>query len=388
MTHRNLIFENRWLRAIILTGGLIALLSLAFGVDIHTTDSPPRTDDRFHLVTVVDGLEHPWGMAFLPTGDILVTERPGRLRLVRQGLLDPQPIAGLPAIAAHSQGGLLDVAIHPDYAQNGWVYLSYAAAGPGGIGTEVGRARLADHALVDWETLFVLAPKSDSGRHFGSRLVFDRTGHLYITLGDRGERHRAQDMADHAGSVVRLNEDGGIPADNPFVTRPDMRKEIFSYGHRNPQGAALHPLTGELWIHEHGPRGGDELNVVRAGNNYGWPVITYGAEYISGAAIGEGTRKEGMVQPLHYWDPSIAPSGMAFYTGSRFPDWRGDLFVGALKSQMLVRLELDGEQVVEEEWILEGTLGRIRDVRTGPDGFIYLLTDAPDGRLVRLEPGT
>ena len=234
--------------------------------------------------------------------------------------------------------------------------------------------------------LFRQQPKSGAGRHFGSRLVFDRQGHLYITLGDRGEQDRAQKLDDLAGKIVRLTADGQIPADNPFVNRAGARPEIYSLGNRNVQGAALHPVTGELWAHEHGPQGGDEVNVIRAGRNYGWPVITYGVEYVIGTKIGEGTQKAGMEQPLHIWVPSIAPSGLAFYQGDRFPRWRGDLFVGALRGQMLVRLRFDGEKLVREERLLEGELGRIRDVRAGPDGYLYLLTDADDGVIARLEP--
>jgi glucose/arabinose dehydrogenase len=248
------------------------------------------------------------------------------------------------------------------------------------------RARLEGHSLVERQVLFRQQPKSRTGRHFGSRLVFDREGFLFITLGDRGERERAQNIGDHAGSVIRLHDDGRVPGDNPLVHMSRPKGEIFSYGHRNIQGAALHPQTGVLWIHEHGPQGGDELNIVSAGANYGWPVITYGKEYVTGWDIGEGTHKEGMEQPIHVWTPSIAPSGMAFYTGDKFPGWRGSLFVGALKFQLLVRLELEGDRVVKEERYLEGELGRIRDVRTGPDGYLYLLTDARNGRLIRLEP--
>jgi aldose sugar dehydrogenase len=223
------------------------------------------------------------------------------------------------------------------------------------------------------------------GRHFGSRLGFDRDGYLFVTLGERGQDERAQDLGALAGKVVRLHPDGSVPDDNPFVGRNDAAPEIFSYGHRNPQGLAVHPETGAVWVEEHGPRGGDEVNVVRAGANYGWPVITYGRAY-SGLPMGEGSEKEGMEQPLHYWVPSISPSGMAFYGGDAFPAWQGDLFVGALSGELLARLELDGEQVVAEERLLEGVLGRIRDVRVGPDGYLYLLTDYADGALVRLEP--
>jgi glucose/arabinose dehydrogenase len=325
-------------------------------------------------------------MAFLPDGGILVTERPGRLRLITEGKLDPAPIAGLPEIAPRGQGGLLDVALHPQFESNRWVYLSYVARDERGFGTEVMRARLEGHSLVEQQVLFRLQPKSRTGRHFGSRLVFDRQGFLFITLGDRGERERAQNIGDHAGSVIRLHDDGSVPEDNPLVHMSRPKGEIFSYGHRNIQGAALHPQTGVLWIHEHGPQGGDELNIVSAGANYGWPVITYGKEYVTGWDIGEGTHKQGMVQPIHVWTPSIAPSGMAFYTGDRFPGWQGSLFVGALKFQLLVRLELEGERVVKEERYLQGRVGRIRDVRSGPDGYLYLLTDERNGKLIRLQP--
>ncbi|HEY5789087.1 MAG TPA: PQQ-dependent sugar dehydrogenase, partial [Gammaproteobacteria bacterium] len=339
----------------------------------------------FRAVTLASGLEHPWGMAFLPDGRILVTERPGRLRLFADGRLDPEPIAGLPPVAQHGQGGLLDVALHPQFADNGLVYLAFALRDEDGVGTAVGRGRLDGKRLVDTRLLFTLHPRSSAGQHFGSRLVFDRAGRLYVTLGDRGQRQRAQDLRDHAGSVIRLTADGAVPEDNPFVGVAGALPEIFSYGHRNVQGAALHPVTGELWAHEHGPQGGDELNVVRAGRNYGWPVITYGKEYGTGFDIGT-TEKQGMEQPLHAWVPSIAPSGMAFYSGERFPAWRGNLFVGSLKFRQLVRLELDGERVVGEERLLTDRLGRIRDVRDGPDGYLYLLTDEADGRLLRLEP--
>jgi glucose/arabinose dehydrogenase len=342
----------------------------------------------FHVVTVTRGLEYPWGLAFLPDGRRLVTERPGRLRLVGpDGTLDPRPVQGLPPIAVQGQGGLLDVALHPRFAENGLVYLSYAARSEGGIGTEAARGRLVDYRLENVEVLFRQQPKSGGGRHFGSRLVFDRENHLYITLGDRGEQDRAQKLDDLAGKIVRLADGGAIPPDNPFVDRTGARPEIYSLGNRNVQGAALHPVTGELWAHEHGPQGGDEVNVIRSGRNYGWPVITYGVEYVIGTKIGEGTHKPGMEQPLHKWVPSIAPSGMAFYQGDRFPRWRGDLFVGALRGQVLVRLRFDGERVVKEERLLEGKMGRIRDVRAGPDGYLYLLIDSPDGAILRLEPG-
>ncbi len=274
----------------------------------------------------------------------------------------------------------------PRHADNNLVYFSFAARGQGGIGTEVARGRLAGERLEDVEVIFRMQPKSGGGRHFGSRLLFDREGYLFVTLGDRGDQERAQRPDDHAGSVIRLHDDGRVPASNPFAGRAGWKPEKFTLGNRNVQGAALHPQTGMLWTHEHGPQGGDEVNVIRGGTNYGWPVITYGVEYGIGTKIGEGAHKTGMAQPVHYWVPSIAPSGMAFYTGDRFPRWRGDVFIGALRDEMLVRLRLDGEKVVKEERLLRGVLGRVRDVRSGPDGFIYLLTDSSSGALVRLEP--
>jgi glucose/arabinose dehydrogenase len=344
-------------------------------------------DHSFRVARLIEGLEHPWCVAFLPDGRMLITERPGRLRVVtREGRLEPRPVAGLPAVAEHGQGGLFDVTPHPRFAENGLVYLAYAARGAGGVGTELARARFAGDRLEDVQVLFRQSPKGGSGRHFGGRIVFDRAGFLYLTLGDRGDQDRAQRPDDHAGSVIRLHEDGRVPQDNPFNGRPGWKPEKYTLGNRNMQGAALHPVTGALWTHEHGPQGGDEVNVIRAGVNYGWPVITYGVNYGLGTRIGEGTHKPGMAQPLHYWVPSIAPSGMAFYAGDKFPRWKGDLFVGALRDQMLVRLKLDGEKVLKEERLLKGVLGRIRDVRVGPDGLIYLLTDESSGVLARLEP--
>jgi len=361
-----------------------ALMQFPLAAGAQIVDSEVQ---RFRAVTLTGGLEFPWGLAFLPDGRMLVTERPGRLRIVAaDGRLDPRPVEGVPAVAATGQGGLLDVALHPDFARNRLVYLSYAGEGPGGYGTEVARGRLEGNALRDLEVIFRMQPKSRAGYHFGSRLVFDGKGYLFITLGDRGEMARAQRLDDHAGSVIRLHDDGRVPADNPFVGKPGAKPGKFTLGNRNMQGAALNPRSGELWTHEHGPQGGDEINVIRAGVNYGWPVITYGANYGTGTKIGEGTAKAGMAQPLLQWTPSIAPSGMAFYTGDRFPKWQGNLFVGALKFQMLVRLQLDGERVVREERLLQGAVGRIRDVRQGPDGLIYLLIDSEKGRIVRLEP--
>ena len=367
------------LRWLMLVFGLIAISSVQAQA-IQSAEHP------FRVATLVRGLEQPWGLAFLPDGRLLVTEKAGRLRFVANGKLEPKPIAGVPEVAVHGQGGLMDVAIHPRFAETGWIYLSYAARGADGVGTEVARGKLAGERLENVEVIFRQQPKGNTGRHFGSRLVFDRAGYLYISLGDRGEMERAQKPGDHAGSVIRLHDDGRVPADNPFVAKSGWKPEKFTIGNRNMQGAALHPQTGVLWTHEHGPQGGDEINVIRPGVNYGWPVITYGVEYGIGTKIGEGAAKPGMAQPIHYWVPSIAPSGMAFYTGTRFPRWKGDLFVGALRDQMLVRLKLEGEKVVHEERLLRNVLGRIRDVRDGPDGYLYLLTDAANGVLARLEP--
>jgi aldose sugar dehydrogenase len=376
-------------RLAIKTGGTLIAVAAAVILAVGQLGAETiRTEEHaFRVIKIVEGLEHPWGLAFLPDGRMLVTERPGRLRIVRDGRLEPQPVAGVPEVAAVGQGGLLDVALHPRFAENSLVYLAYAGRSKGGFGTEVARGRLVGNRLEEVQVVFSMEPKSRERRHFGSRLVFDRDGYLFITLGDRGEMKRAQRPDDHAGSVIRLHDDGRVPDDNPFVDQPGWKPEKYTLGNRNIQGAALHPQTGELWTHEHGPQGGDEINIIRAGVNYGWPVITHGVAYGTGARIGEGTHKDGMAQPLHYWVPvSIAPSGMAFYTGDRFPNWRGDLFVGALRAQILVRLRLEGEKVVHEERMLPGVLGRIRDVREGPDGFLYLLTDEKNGVLVRLEP--
>jgi len=283
----------------------------------------------FRVVTLLPGLENPWSVAFLPDGRMLVTERAGRLRLVGPDFrLMPQAIEGLPEIVERGQGGLLDVVLHPQYAQNGWIYWAYNAPGPGGWGTALARGKLQGQRMTEVQVLFSMQPKTRSSQHFGGRIVFDQAGMLYLTLGDRGDMARAQKLDDHAGSVIRLHDDGRVPADNPFAKRAGALPEKWTLGNRNMQGAALHPQTGELWTHEHGPQGGDEVNVMRSGLNYGWPVITYGVNYGLGTRIGEGHTKPGMVQPLHVWVPSIAPSGMAFVSGSRFPQWQGNLLVG------------------------------------------------------------
>jgi glucose/arabinose dehydrogenase len=341
----------------------------------------------FRISSLVTGLENPWSVAFLPDGRFLITERAGRLRLVSSDFkLDPKPIDGLPEVVSHGQGGLFDVVLHPQYAQNGWIYWAYNARGPGGWGTALARGKLQGQQMTDVQVLFSMQPKTRSGFHFGGRIVFDQAGFVYLTLGDRGDKDRAQKFDDHAGSVIRLHDDGRVPANNPFVKRAGALAEKWTLGNRNMQGAALHPQTGELWTHEHGPQGGDELNVMRSGLNYGWPVITYGVNYGLGTKIGEGQEKPGMVQALKVWVPSIAPSGMAFVSGSQFPQWQGSLLIGALRGQMLVRLTLDGEKVVSEERLFQGRPGRIRDVRMGPDGLVYLLTDDAQGALLRIEP--
>ena len=355
-------------------------------VDVASAQTFSSEHHEFRVTTVARGLVHPWSLAFLPNGDMLVTERVGRLRIIRNGELRPMPVAGVPEVALGGQGGLLDIALHPKFAENRLIYLSYAAAGEGGSGTEVARAHLIDDELVDLERILDVRPKSIGGRHFGSRLLFGRDGYLYVTAGERASRDRAQNLGDLAGSIMRITDDGGVPPDNPFVGRADARPEIYTYGNRNPQGLAMHPETGQIWEAEHGPKGGDEINILVAGTNYGWPVITYGGSY-SGAEIGEGTAKAGMAQPARHWGvPAISPSGMAFYTGGDFPSWRDNMFLGALSGRMLIRLVLDGTEIVHEERLLEDFGERIRDVRQGPDGSLYLLTDSPKGRLLRLDP--
>ncbi|MQX36313.1 PQQ-dependent sugar dehydrogenase [Roseospira navarrensis] len=342
----------------------------------------------FTVTVLTDQLSYPWGLTFLPDGAALITERTGALRLWADGALDPRPIANVPEVWSTGQGGLLDVVAHPAFAETGWIYLSFSHPdGRGAAHTRVVRAVFdrAAHALRDVTVIVDAVPVGRGGRHFGSRLAFGGDGTLYVTTGERGDRPRAQDLTDLAGKLLRLNPDGSVPEDNPFVGRDDARPEIYAYGTRNAQGMDAHPDTGVIWFHEHGPRGGDELNVAEAGANYGWPVITYGMNY-NGTPMGEGTHKPGMEQPVYYWDPSIAPSGMTIYDGDAFPDWRGDVFVGALKYRLLARLEMEDGEVIAEERLLKDALGRIRAVEVGPDGALYLLTDAADGRLVRLAP--
>jgi glucose/arabinose dehydrogenase len=356
------------------------------------TDAPERKSNvAFDVVQVAEGLQNPWSLAFLPDGRMLVTERPGRLRVVTDGKLS-EPVTGLPELVAAGQGGLLDVAIDPDFAKNNIVYVCYSQPKPDANNTAVARGRFVDGAaprLEDVKTIYEQAPSLNSRLHFGCRLVFGRDGTLWVTQGDRSiteGRMQAQNLDSLIGKVVRINSDGSIPKDNPFVGKQGARPEIFSIGHRNIQAAAIHPTTGELWEIEHGTRGGDELNVVRKGKDYGWPTIAYGIEYRGGAITGGIQQKEGMEQPLYYWDPVIGPSGMAFYTGSLFPAWKGNLFVGGHATNDLVRLELNGEKIIGEERLLTERKERIRDVRQGPEGALYLLTDAANGKLLKLSP--
>lgn len=350
-----------------------------------------RTERTLRAQVIASGLEHPWALAQLPDGRWLVTERPGRLRVIGSDGTLGAPIEGLPPVLAERQGGLLDIALSPTFAEDRLIYWSYAEPREGGAGTAVARGRLSDDdtRVEDVQVIFRALPTYDNAMHFGSRLVFDRAGRLYVTLGERSDletRPQAQDPGSHLGKIVRVNADGSVPADNPLVGEAGARPEIWSLGHRNVQGAALHPGTGELWAVEHGARGGDELNVVRAGRNYGWPIIAYGIEY-RGGPIGEGlTRREGLEQPIYYWDPVIAPGGVAFYEADLVPEWRGDLFIAGLASRHLVRLVLDGERVVGEERLLTDLGQRLRDVQVGADGALWVVTDEDDGQLVRLAP--
>lgn len=364
-----------------------ATLLLLFALPAAAQTPGPVHRSQHHAFTVATfatGLEHPWSMQILPDGQILVTERPGRMRVIYKDGKPGPALAGLPAVFASGQGGLLDVALHPDFERNRLVYFSYAASGMDGAATRVARAQLTRQGLTGVQVILDALPRGRGGVHFGSRLAFGRDGKLYITTGDRYDRDRAQKLDDLAGKVLRVNDDGTVPTDNPFVGRAGARGEIYSYGHRNPQGLTIHPRTGAVWEAEHGARGGDEINLIRPGLNFGWPIITWGVDY-SGAKIGEGTEKPGLEQPQKYWTPSISPSGMAFYTGDVFPQWRNSLFVGGLSARLLSRLEMDGDRVVAEERLLEG-IGRVRDVRQGPEGKLFLLLDAPDAPLLRLDP--
>jgi len=333
-------------------------------------DKNPKNKEHSHEI-VVSELRNPWGFTFLPDGSILITEKAGELIHFKNG--KKTAISGLPKIEVLGQGGLMDIALHPNYKENGWLYISYASSNDknNGAHTSIMRAKLENNKLVNQEVLYKALPNTTAGQHFGSRIVFDNDGYLYFTIGERGERDiNPQDITRDGGKVYRLKDDGAIPKDNPFVNEANAKKAIYSFGHRNPQGMAKHPETGEIWTHEHGPRGGDEINIIQAGKNYGWPVITYGINY-HGTKITDKTSTPGMEQPLHYWDPSIAPSGMAFITSDIYPNWKGNLLVGSLKFQYLNRCVIENNKVVKEERLVDG-IGRVRSVRQGPDGYIYV----------------
>ena len=364
---------------------LTATSTLAAPSVLRAQDVQKSAKASFRLVTLSKGLEQPWSIAFLPDGRLLITERPGRLRMFANGRLDPTPIAGTPKVVTGGQAGLLDVCLHPNFAQNRVLYLSYIAGDGGDSATTLARAELGDGRLANLTPIFEAQPRSRGSLNLGSRIVFDRTGLMYASVGDRFQMMRAQDLGDLAGKIVRLRDDGSVPPDNPFVGRPGARPEIFTWGHRNPQGLALHPETGKVWEVEHGPKGGDELNLLKAGANYGWPLVTYGVNY-DGSKITDNRSLPGMEDALRTWVPSISPCGLSFYTGDKFPGWKGSLFTGALSNYALFRIELDGERYRSEERLLAGRLPYIRDVRQGPDGFLYLVTQSDDGGLFRLEP--
>ncbi len=371
-----------------------ALVSSPFAACAQTGDVERSVLHDYRIVTVADGLVNPWSMAFLPSGDMLVTERPGRLRIIRNGSLVAAPVEGVPEVHARGQGGLLEVTLHPDFASNRMIYLSYSKPqGDGESTTAIARARFENDALHNFEEIFVA---NSAGRgHYGSRIVFDGEGHIFFSVGDRQapprgdlEAHPAQDRSNHHGTINRIYEDGRIPEDNPFVGDSSMEPSIWSYGHRNPQGLVFDPATGRLWLTEHGPQGGDEVNLVEPGANYGWPVVGYGVNYGSGTAIHEATMREGMENPRHIWVPSIGTSGMMLYTGSQFPQWQGNLFAGGMAGEQLARLTVDGDLIVSEETLLHRR-GRVRDVRQGPDGYIYVAIEDRAGDpspIVRLEP--
>jgi aldose sugar dehydrogenase len=376
-----------------ITGTLVALATIG----VLCTALPARASgevvaeeigtqyERIRLVRVAGGLEHPWAVAFLPDDNYLVTERPGRLNIVADGAATP--VSGLPPIYAFRQGGLLDVTLHPDFAENGWVYLTYSKGGTDGTTTALGRGRLEGTRLVDFEELFVQDRLSEPGRHYGSRIAWLSDGTLLLSIGDRGaDPPRAQDPLDHAGKVLRLNADGSVPDDNPFVGRDDVLPEIYTLGHRNIQGLVVVPDSDDIWATEHGARGGDELNLIRGGENYGWPIITRSRDYRTQRQYGEARSREGYVDPVYEFLPTLAPSGLALVTQERFPGWRGDLLAGGLSAERIRRVVLEDGVVVHEEELLLGLIGRIRDVREGPDGHIYILSDEANGGLYRIEP--
>lgn len=370
---------SRGLRSAILAGA--TAFTLAAGAYAVGTPSA-----AYQITTVAEGLDHPWSIAFLPDGAMLVTERAGQLRVIRDGNLEAEPVAGVPETYVAGQGGLFDVVLHPRFAANGLIYLSYANGTPGANTTRVARARFDGSALQDLEVIFDTSPTKDTAVHYGGRMAFLPDGTLLLTLGDGFDyREQAQVLSNHLGTIVRINDDGTVPPDNPFVGRDDVKPEIWTYGHRSVQGIVIDRATGRVYSHEHGPRGGDELNLIEPGKNYGWPVITYGVDY-SGAIISPFTEKEGMEQPLIDWTPSIAPAGLEIYTGSKFPAWTGDLFAAALAFKEVRRVDMENGAVAGQETLFKELDERIRDVRQSPDGSLYLLTDSPEGRVLRVDP--
>lgn len=366
---------------------LMILLLAGWLLPSCATSSNERntTGENFSITvdTLATGLELPWGMDFLPDGRILIVEKTGRLRIFADGQLQRDPVQGIPEVWVHGQGGLLDVKLHPNYNQNGWIYFAYSAAGPGGGNTAIGRGKLEGNRIVGFQRIFYGQPLSNGAVHFGTRIVFDDQNYLFTTIGDRGQQENAQNLETHSGSVLRMNDDGSVPNDNPFVNQQGALPHIWSYGHRNIQGMVFHPETGDLWTHEHGPQGGDEINVVLKGENYGWPRATFGINY-NGTIITNDTTLQGMVDPILYWVPSIAPCGLEIVTGNRYPQWKNNLLVGALAGQHIQRVVLDGQDVVETEKLLQG-FARFRAIRQGPDGYIYFLTETP-GIFARLVP--
>lgn len=371
--------------AVVLLAADRSFADQAYGNNAPSLVTLDTAQHRIRVTRVATRLDHPWSVAFLPNGDILVTERPGRLRIIRDGVLDPTPIAGVPEVHSHLDGGLLDLAVHPQFATNHLVYFTYARAGTGGATVALARGRFDGVALEDVQDIFVADAWSTTDVHYGSRIVFDRDGTLFMSIGERNERERAQIRTDHAGTIVRLRDDGSVPDDNPFVGVADSRPEIYSYGHRNVQGLAIHPHTGALWANEHGPQGGDEVNLVMPGKNYGWPLVSLGREY-NGNPVSEAWDLQGVERPLVFWSPSIGISGMAFYTGRRFGSWTGDLLVGGLAGRSLQRVMLVDTASFGREALLTDLRVRIRDVRQGPDEFLYVVTDEDAGELLRLEP--
>lgn len=374
------------MKKLILSVAAIFLMMACNGVE-QAESQTSEQNPEITTETVVTGIDVPWGMTWLPDGAMLVTNRSGELRMVTDGQLVEEPIEGVPDVWARGQGGLLDIALHPDYEQNGWIYITYSSPEGGeGANTALMRAKLNDSrtSLVNQEVLYKAEPNTSRGQHFGSRIVFDNEGHVFFGIGDRGNRsENPQDITRDAGKIYRLNTDGSIPDDNPFVGQEGL-DAVFAYGIRNPQGMDLHPETGQLWEHEHGPRGGDEVNIIEAGNNYGWPEISFGINY-DGTSFTDDTARAGMEQPEWYWDPSIAPSGMTFVTSERYPEWQGDLLVGSLKFGYIVLCNVEGNTITSQE-ILFKDIGRVRNIKQGPDGYIYVATEG--NGIIRLTPQT